>query len=284
MNEIIKRSKQIYLKRGRKMENEKIIIQSKNSYRKGLRVLLILNLLIIVVYLILYFMFFSHYEEIHERWLRSQSLEQERLYPIMNTYKVCIYIGTIAMIILVIVLIFYFYIAKTKMIITNRRVYGKAIFGTKVSIPLSSISAVEIIRFKGLAVATSSGKIMFRGISNRDDMHKVLSILVQRQKPNNTAIQRNNTEVLKESGAAIFLLIMGAIFIAMGCIVTLLLFIEALSLWSIEEFEGGLILLGVALGVLVSFLTIASVLIGISEIINYQTRTIWEIRNSGQLK
>lgn len=182
------------------MENEKVIIKSKNKYKKGLRITLIVNFLLIILDLILCFLFFSKYNEIRGKWFRaeSQSPGREKLYPLMNVYGVCKQIGIIAGVILItllmILLIFYFYIANTKMVITNKQIYGKAVFGKKTIISFDSILAVDTIGFKGLAVETFLGKIKFRGISNRRDIGKVLNILIQRKSPVSAMIQRHKPE------------------------------------------------------------------------------------------
>ncbi len=83
---------------------------------------------------------------------------------------------------LVIAIFIYFMVAKTELTITDKRVYGKAMFGKRVDLPMDSISAVGTSMFKGIAVATSSGKIKFLGISNRDEIHKEISnLIVNRQ-------------------------------------------------------------------------------------------------------
>ena len=72
-----------------------------------------------------------------------------------------------------------------QLVVTDKRVYGRTAFGKQVDLPLDSISAVGTSMFKGIAVATSSGRIKFLGISNRDDIHKVISqLLVERQNGN----------------------------------------------------------------------------------------------------
>jgi hypothetical protein len=78
--------------------------------------------------------------------------------------------------------VYYMYVSKTELIITDRRVYGKTAFGKRVDLPLDSISAVGTSMFKGIMVATSSGKIKFLCIKNRNDIHKELSaLLINRQ-------------------------------------------------------------------------------------------------------
>lgn len=82
----------------------------------------------------------------------------------------------------VIAAILYFGTARCSMTITDKRVYGTAAFGKRVDLPLDSISAVGTSAFKGLAVATSSGRIKFYDLANQEEMHKTLSnLLIGRQ-------------------------------------------------------------------------------------------------------
>ena len=67
------------------------------------------------------------------------------------------------------------------------------------------ISAVGTSAFKGIAVATSSGKIKFLGISNQEEVHKAITdLLMERQynpKPTTQIkqeIQQSNADELKK--------------------------------------------------------------------------------------
>lgn len=66
--------------------------------------------------------------------------------------------------------------------VTDKRIFGKASFGKQVELPVDSVSAVSTGAFKGIAVATSSGRISFLLIKNRDEIHEAISqLLVDRQ-------------------------------------------------------------------------------------------------------
>ena len=69
-------------------------------------------------------------------------------------------------------LLIYFYVYSTQIVVTDKRVYGKTSFGKQVDLPLDSISSVGTNLFKGITVGTSSGRIKFIGISNRNDVYK----------------------------------------------------------------------------------------------------------------
>lgn len=85
----------------------------------------------------------------------------------------------------------------TELVISDKRVYGKTSFGKRVDLPLDSISAVGIIGKKNIAISTASGKIAFKGIKNRDAIHKELNnLLIERQ--NKT---KSDTPVVKQEPA-----------------------------------------------------------------------------------
>lgn len=89
----------------------------------------------------------------------------------------------IALVIIAIILVCY--ISKCEIVVTEKRVYGKAAFGKRVDLPTDSISAVATSMFNGIAVASSSGKIVFLGIKNAPEIHKAISeLLIQRQEKN----------------------------------------------------------------------------------------------------
>lgn len=74
------------------------------------------------------------------------------------------------------------WLSQIELIVTDKRVYGTAGFGTRVDLPFDSISAIGTGWPKGIEVATSSGKISFLAIKNCDEIHKVMSdLLIARQ-------------------------------------------------------------------------------------------------------
>lgn len=71
---------------------------------------------------------------------------------------------------------------KATMVVTDKRVYGQTAFGKRVDLPIDSISAIGTGTFKRLTVATSSGRISFILIKNRDEIQKCISdLLIDRQ-------------------------------------------------------------------------------------------------------
>ena len=73
----------------------------------------------------------------------------------------------------------------TEIVVTDKRVYGKTMFGKRVDLPLDSISSVGFSSLHGISVGTSSGRISFVFIKNNRDIHKSINdLLINRQKKN----------------------------------------------------------------------------------------------------
>ena len=62
--------------------------------------------------------------------------------------------------------------------VTNKRVYGVTKWRKRVDLPLNQVSAVATSWLKGIAVGTSSGKIVFKAIENNIEVHKELTRLL----------------------------------------------------------------------------------------------------------
>ena len=84
--------------------------------------------------------------------------------------------------IFVIALVLYFSSSKVCLTVTDKRVYGTAIFGKRVDLPLDMVSAISTSFLKGIGVSTSSGVIKFWLIKNNEEIHKTISeLLLKRQ-------------------------------------------------------------------------------------------------------
>ena len=81
--------------------------------------------------------------------------------------------------------IVYFALKNVSITVTEKRVTGTTSFGRRVDLPVDNISAVGTGMLKTIVVATSSGKIKFQGIENRDEIHKVITdlLVVRQSKP-----------------------------------------------------------------------------------------------------
>ena len=90
----------------------------------------------------------------------------------------------------------------TEIVVTDKRVYGKTMFGRRVDLPLDSISAVGYSAFHGISVGTSSGNISFALIVNNEEIHEAINkLLIERQtkdKKVNTDSSSSNADELKK--------------------------------------------------------------------------------------
>lgn len=69
-----------------------------------------------------------------------------------------------------------------EIVITDKRVYGKALLGQRVDLPLDSISAVGTFMLNGVSVSTSSGRIRFAFVKNRNEIYECVGkLLIERQ-------------------------------------------------------------------------------------------------------
>ena len=70
---------------------------------------------------------------------------------------------------------------KSKLSVSNMRVFGHAAFGKSFDIPLDSVSAVSQSAIKGINVTTASGLIKLKLISNADELETGLSKMLYGQ-------------------------------------------------------------------------------------------------------
>lgn len=76
----------------------------------------------------------------------------------------------------------FFAMRACELIVTSKRVYGKALFGKRVDLPLDMISSVGSGWFGCVSVATSSGIIRFYLLKNRDEIFSAITkLLLERQ-------------------------------------------------------------------------------------------------------
>lgn len=96
-------------------------------------------------------------------------------------------------------IVLFLYSFKMELTVTNKRIYGKTVFGKQIDLPLDSISAVSKGIFESINIATSSGKISFIYISNRNDIYKTITkILIDRQSNNKTSNSESKADELKK--------------------------------------------------------------------------------------
>lgn len=130
---------------------------------------------------ILHLLPFSYYT--HERYYGGEWHYFASLY----------YVWLPLLIVSVILFIIYKWQSKMEIVVTDKRVYGKAAFGKRVDLPLDSISAISTSFMKGIAIGTSSGKVNFKMIKNNEDIHKEVSNLLLKRQHNNKASNDKGT-------------------------------------------------------------------------------------------
>ena len=116
------------------------------------------------------------------------------------------FLWPIAICLFVIVWALYFIISKSEISVTDKRVFGRTLFGKRVDLPMDSVSAVGTSLLHGISVSTASGAIRFFCIKNNDEIHKAISdLLLERQsKPKTEAttikqeIPQSNADELKK--------------------------------------------------------------------------------------
>lgn len=191
---------------------ERTIIQSENIFAnpKMKRLLVILAVILIALIVLSLLSSFVISETISNNardfWRlhtnnggrQFDSAENQQKYWSMNDAADNLYIlgfvglglSGLLLIFIIAFLILYLSGKVQQITVTDKRVYGIAAHKSRVDLPLDSVSAVATSAFKGLSVATSSGRITFIGIKNRDEIHKVISdLLIERQSKPKAVVQ-----------------------------------------------------------------------------------------------
>lgn len=83
---------------------------------------------------------------------------------------------------------------KFELIISESTVTGKALFGKRVDLPVSQISAIGSGMFSSITISTASGAIKFYGVKNQSEVFKCLSDLLK-SRQNITQGNSNNAPV-----------------------------------------------------------------------------------------
>lgn len=91
-----------------------------------------------------------------------------------------LFVGIIffGILLLVIALIVIWDMNNCALTVTDRRVTGKASFGKVVDLPLNQISAIALGYFSRISVSTSSGRVHFWWIANRNEVYKAMTELI----------------------------------------------------------------------------------------------------------
>jgi len=178
---------------------EKKIIESVSNYKKIVSRAAIIFAILAVIGLITYssvqttidecsdivygdnyYDYYGNYYDFYDE--EEEKIASDKLSSAYDKESFGLWLMVICAPIAIILLVFYLDINKMQIVVTDKRVYGKTSFGKQVDLPLDSISAVGTSLFKGISVGTSSGKISFLAISNRDEIYgEIKKILADRQ-------------------------------------------------------------------------------------------------------
>lgn len=125
----------------------------------------------------------------YQEWTHTPIGSVLSFWPSGNVFEVSLIILALLGALFLLSVVFYFYASKMHIVVSDKRVFGESVFGKRVDLPLDSVSAIGKAMFKGLAVATSAGKIKFFGFPNRNEIYDTLNnLLLERQK--NKAIEK----------------------------------------------------------------------------------------------
>lgn len=124
-------------------------------------------------------------------------------FEIGDNQKVGAALPLLANILIPLIFLVYMWLRSYSLVITDKRIYGKAAFGKRVDLPLDSVSAVGTSALKGVAVGTSSGKIKFKLIKNQKEIHEVISkLLAERQRREKTPVETTVNQTIVETSNA----------------------------------------------------------------------------------
>ena len=154
---------------------ERKIVESNNSYQKKIKKTLLVFIIIVITAVIVLLCVNASLNNMHETY----DFEFEDICRILQS--ICAYVLLLGTPTMIVYLIIYLYTRDNQIVVTDKRVYGKTI-GKQIDLPLDSISSVGTSWLKGIAVGTSSGRIKFLGISNRNEIYEAIKkILADRQ-------------------------------------------------------------------------------------------------------
>lgn len=160
------------------MEERKIIESENYCYQKKLKKRFCLCVVLLGVCILLYNATLNKLTSLAVRTDGFKDelslIENAILSTLRAVHNVSHFLAIGLGVISVALIVFYLFSAKTKIIVTDKRVYGKTAFGKQVDLILDNISLVEKSAFQGLAVVTSSSNVKFLGISNRDEIYETI--------------------------------------------------------------------------------------------------------------
>ena len=179
---------------------EKVIIESTPSPKTATRLLQIGLALIVLGFWIFFATLESAYYYSPYVSHDLNDLINDLIYYLSNCMifsdqrlaALVLYVGIL---VLIVSFIHWLAIKNDRITVTNKRVYGVTAWNKRVDLPLNQISAVATSWLKGIAVGTSSGKIVFTAIENHLDIHKAITALLAEQQDaaGSAPIDKQNT-------------------------------------------------------------------------------------------
>ena len=99
--------------------------------------------------------------------------------------------------------LFTFLLFRCDLVVTDRRVYGKAAFGRRIDLPISKISSISLGAnlFSSISVATSSGKLVFYLLQNREEVYQTISSAIAVAEKNAPEVIEKKVEPVASSTA-----------------------------------------------------------------------------------
>lgn len=174
------------------MEEKNIIKSEQYDLTKIKKTVFGIAIALVLVGVFLYVINFDgcRYREIYHGYIKH-SIFETMIYGEIN--GIIIDIGVVVAILISIIT---WWLGSYKLTVTDKRIYGKTGFGKRVDLPVDSVTAVATSSLNGIAVATSSGKIIFKLIKNRDEVHaKISELIINRQ---NKPVQVPRTTIKQE--------------------------------------------------------------------------------------
>ncbi len=173
---------------------EKILIQSVQYNTKDTMKKIIYACLGIIAFAVILYIF--NFDDCHYGHF-SNSMIDVLIFSMGSDFLHIVF--CIGLDLLLLTLLVNWWLRSYNLTVTDKRVYGNTSFGKQVDLPVDSISAISTSMLKGIAVATSSGKIVFKLIKNRDEMRIVInSLIIDRQKNNASDTKHNDLVNLKD--------------------------------------------------------------------------------------
>lgn len=190
--------------KGVKFMEENVIVTSKNKKGKFLLILSICFLVIAGISFSVYSVTYPEAKEKVEQYQRAQdanrslytlgykfsvspekwSQQHKDVYTTSNNnlkrtkaFKKAAYISAALCLISAFL---WFIFGRTNVTVTNARVYGRALLGKQVDIPLQNIVTLQTGNPKSITLATADGKTTFIALSNRDEIYTTIQGLTNK--------------------------------------------------------------------------------------------------------